>query len=846
MRKEYKILLGGFIILGLSFFAFAEAAYPSLPGIEAPGEDTSFPELITYFFGLLLWVSTILVAASLIYGGILYLVSGGNQALISKAKSRATYSAWGLLILLTSFLLLNTINPQIVETPWDEPSATSVEPVEPDLTPPTRATTTFQEIPIGTLTEKLLAKDIDCYRDGDVNNVMTDCQDGKELDTLVNEYEARRGYCYDFKEEDDILKFKDADPDTEQIDPITEHDRFNCLLKLKEPVNEKMDKLKNWSEELKNLLQLNCKCSNCKKEGCDCVSTACPASCSCTDLKCIGHPYKEGDPCSNRESQIDEIRKKIRRNYTDEELKENLTVDDFNERAVDHPDDHSGQGDPLLIADQVRFLMLNFLEPLQKDLENDLAYLRKSENFLDECPYQTITSHAKYFLTKEKGDDVQWGEKKFCETDSPASWDESCDYLDETRITKYCKEFNAPGCKTEEDGKLPCYECDLDELEQGDCATSTIGERKLKTCKPEEYLLNNQFGTSTCTTTDAICTLCKIENENPGEEPEKKCELHDGDPATFYCPDPDSEKVPENEAILFEQGVIDPEPENRYPRGLIPIGHAVDDTQFLGQEILDELKKINEEIEEATDALFDPEDPGKLKDPGPGKDDVLYSLPLGCVCDPSGWNFTITGKCNPVCICMPTTCSIDPPLTTCGTCDDSCKGDPCPTGKINEKVTTVRNAKQTIEKSFSRIRDLVEVQNLEEGDPNRHELITMLSLSRERMQRCMIGFEKVPKEKMAPQGTLSCSLAFELLKLGKANIQPDFPIPNYENCYPPEFPVSEYQDIGSCYPYNSEQLTEDQMETCLENMDSTECRNAVSGIGQTGGMNNFFCYVLAR
>jgi len=827
MRIKLGKIILTVIILSLILTPLAQAALPNLPGIEAPGEDASLPKLINYIFSFLLLVGTLLVAASLIYGGILFLTSRGNAAQTSKAKSRITYSALGLLILFSSFLLLNTINPQLVNLFWKKP-ATSTPDIPPvSTTTYSEATTTFQELPVGTLTEKLLAKDVDCYKPDEKYETLIDCQDDKELDTLVNDYDARKGYCYDFKKEDELFKFKDSNLDTnDQIEPITERDRMDCITKFQEPVNERMEMLERWAEDLKRALQ-KCRCGKCKKEGCNCKQpNTCPSDCAgitgCTDLSCIGKPYEEGDPCKGHRDEIDKIRKKLRRNYIDKRLKQ-MTVEEFNKRAVIKPEDYEGEEDPLLVADQVRYLMVNFLKPLEKDLESDLNLLLETENKLKNCDYQTVTSHAIHYFWKDEQESLKWDEERFKEVD----------------ITQYCKEFNCKDC-TKDDEKLPCYECDLDELEKGNCSTTPFQERDLKTCKCSEYLLNNQFGSSTCTTTSATCTMCKIENENTGQQPEKTCEKYTDDPATFYCPTDNGGGAAENFAAVVQESSIDDEPDSRFPKGEIPIGHTVDDTEIFGKIILNKLKNINDGIRSATDAVFNPYLPGKLKEPA-GDPDVLYSHPLGCMCEADPSYYLFPGHCQPLCICIPKPCSVEPPLTNCGFCNDSCLGEPCPMYKVDKKIRKIKQAKRNIEESFERIIDLIEVKDLKDKDPNRHELLTMLTNSREKLNECVTGFQQVEKKKMSLRSAAPCDEIWDMIDTEELKISPKFPLENYKGCYPPDLSLPGYEEADNCYPYYSDRLTPQQRKSCLENRSKNNCEQAVNNISPNGGMSNYFC-----
>lgn len=61
--------------------------------------------ILNYFLGFLGFVATVMV----IYGGILYVTSAGNDDNVGKAKKILLYAAIGIVIILISFALINTI-----------------------------------------------------------------------------------------------------------------------------------------------------------------------------------------------------------------------------------------------------------------------------------------------------------------------------------------------------------------------------------------------------------------------------------------------------------------------------------------------------------------------------------------------------------------------------------------------------------------------------------------------------------------------------------------------------------------------------------------------------------------
>jgi len=114
----FKILLIT-ILLFLPLFSFAvldlEYNYPAPPGTEQTiGIDTPLGGVIKYFVSWAIIIGAIIAFGSLIYAGIMYLTSTGNPAIMQTARGRILNSFLGLVILLGSYLILITINPQLV------------------------------------------------------------------------------------------------------------------------------------------------------------------------------------------------------------------------------------------------------------------------------------------------------------------------------------------------------------------------------------------------------------------------------------------------------------------------------------------------------------------------------------------------------------------------------------------------------------------------------------------------------------------------------------------------------------------------------------------------------------
>jgi hypothetical protein len=57
----------------------------------------------------LLGVAGVVAFLFLVYGGLQYMISGGDEKAITTAKSTITYAAFGLILILASILIINTV-----------------------------------------------------------------------------------------------------------------------------------------------------------------------------------------------------------------------------------------------------------------------------------------------------------------------------------------------------------------------------------------------------------------------------------------------------------------------------------------------------------------------------------------------------------------------------------------------------------------------------------------------------------------------------------------------------------------------------------------------------------------
>ncbi|MBL7150847.1 hypothetical protein ISS86_02870, partial [Candidatus Microgenomates bacterium] len=127
---KFKTIFFIFCLLIFLFQAGAvlalEIKYPSVPGAETPNQiqkklDTglinqkdALPLYINYFLRFFFVLSISIAVAVIIYGGVLYLISGAKPAVLITARAWMSRGLLGLTILICSYLVLGLINPQLL------------------------------------------------------------------------------------------------------------------------------------------------------------------------------------------------------------------------------------------------------------------------------------------------------------------------------------------------------------------------------------------------------------------------------------------------------------------------------------------------------------------------------------------------------------------------------------------------------------------------------------------------------------------------------------------------------------------------------------------------------------
>jgi hypothetical protein len=127
MKKTFLVLI--LIVISLVFVAQPTFAAPAperepfvykfmVPLPTPSGTATSTSGIVNYLmilYSFLFGIAGVLAMGLIIYSGFQWVTAGGNHSNISQAKARISNAILGLIILLSSWVILQTINPNLTK-----------------------------------------------------------------------------------------------------------------------------------------------------------------------------------------------------------------------------------------------------------------------------------------------------------------------------------------------------------------------------------------------------------------------------------------------------------------------------------------------------------------------------------------------------------------------------------------------------------------------------------------------------------------------------------------------------------------------------------------------------------
>ncbi|NQV00462.1 MAG: hypothetical protein HQ538_07015 [Parcubacteria group bacterium] len=106
MFNTYSIL---FLILNLNYAKASSGGSGDVVSLQSPINIESPAELAALVVRANVAIVGLVAVAAMIYAGILYFTSGGNEEQAGKAKKTMTYAIIGLVVVLLSYVIINTL-----------------------------------------------------------------------------------------------------------------------------------------------------------------------------------------------------------------------------------------------------------------------------------------------------------------------------------------------------------------------------------------------------------------------------------------------------------------------------------------------------------------------------------------------------------------------------------------------------------------------------------------------------------------------------------------------------------------------------------------------------------------
>ncbi len=140
--------------------ASTQVSWPNSPMGTALTTDSLFHDFIKYLYEWGVSLGGIAVFIMLLIAGIQYLTSAGDPGKMGAAVTRIRSAILGLVLLLTSWLILNTISPQFVQmnklpSIWNEAGFAGITMMDPNRSvPPCDVVVVFPEVNFEGIPEK--------------------------------------------------------------------------------------------------------------------------------------------------------------------------------------------------------------------------------------------------------------------------------------------------------------------------------------------------------------------------------------------------------------------------------------------------------------------------------------------------------------------------------------------------------------------------------------------------------------------------------------------------------------------------------------------------------------------
>ena len=119
MRRYLELIAITISYIFMTAPAFAQTSIPIAPPAQAIPTSTPIQNIAQFIVSLLFVIGIIIAVAFLIYGGIKWILSGGDKSAVESARNHIVAAVVGLVIVLSAFFILNIVFTILIGKPFD-------------------------------------------------------------------------------------------------------------------------------------------------------------------------------------------------------------------------------------------------------------------------------------------------------------------------------------------------------------------------------------------------------------------------------------------------------------------------------------------------------------------------------------------------------------------------------------------------------------------------------------------------------------------------------------------------------------------------------------------------------
>jgi len=114
MKHLFLIIFIGILFLSSVLPALAlELDYPKFGNVDL-NQDQNINDLVAWLYYAIITIAGLAAFFMIVSGGFQYLTSTGNPSVMSEAKERIMSAILGLLLIFSSYIILQVINPELL------------------------------------------------------------------------------------------------------------------------------------------------------------------------------------------------------------------------------------------------------------------------------------------------------------------------------------------------------------------------------------------------------------------------------------------------------------------------------------------------------------------------------------------------------------------------------------------------------------------------------------------------------------------------------------------------------------------------------------------------------------